>query len=222
MRTTAFRLPRLLARIEKARWSALLTAPLEIGDRQPSKRLGARDVAALLELGRHRGLRLRLDESPFWQELRKRITSQPNRADFRLLGRTAEVAAEAAGGRVFRFGAAHGDYTPWNRAPQHTPRCDRLALWDWESYREDAPPGYDAYHFLTQSWLLTGAPSPFADSLSLRFVEALLVDAGARASDWALCYALYLLDRLSRPEPRAGTRLRNLLLTARFAVAETI
>jgi hypothetical protein len=46
-----------------------------------------------------------------------------------------------------RSGAAHGDFAPWNLLRTES----GWGLIDWESFRAEAPPFYDLFHFLLQS-----------------------------------------------------------------------
>jgi hypothetical protein len=67
-------------------------------------------------------------------------------------------------GRFFRAGAverdsellgpAHGDCAPWNLL-----RGDAGWMFvDWEAYREDAPPFYDLFHHVVQTYATLGLP----------------------------------------------------------------
>lgn len=45
---------------------------------------------------------------------------------------------------------SHGDFTPWNML--HSP--EKLFVYDWELYRDDAPALYDVFHFIFQREIL--------------------------------------------------------------------
>jgi hypothetical protein len=47
------------------------------------------------------------------------------------------------GSQVIPFGAAHGDFGPWNLALTSTVPM----IWDWERYSTDSPVGLDVIHF---------------------------------------------------------------------------
>lgn len=65
-------------------------------------------------------------------------------------------------GRMFRSGPrddtgggpAHGDVAPWNLVRN----LRGWVLLDWEHARSDAPPFFDLFHFLVQSYALLGRP----------------------------------------------------------------
>jgi hypothetical protein len=94
-----------------------------------------------------------------------------------------------------RFGAWHGDFTPWNMA--------RLSegnyLWDWERAAPSVPLGLDLCHFLFQSVCrYEGRNAAEAVEISRQRTPDLLplLDADADSEDalWS-CYRLELLLR---------------------------
>ena len=70
------------------------------------------------------------------------------------LGRALERVAALAGRRELRWGAWHGDWTPWNMAPAG----DRVLLWDWERFETGVPFGLDALHYVVNV-LNAGVPT---------------------------------------------------------------
>ncbi|GAA3127995.1 hypothetical protein GCM10010466_18480 [Planomonospora alba] len=116
-------------------------------------------------------------------------------ADPRTAARLADLAdrvAERHGDLELRFGAWHGDWTPWNMAW----RRDLVHLWDWERFAPAVPVGFDALHYTLQqvrpttSWT---ADLVWSDGV-LRTLEPFGVEGrAARATT-----ALYLLELCAR------------------------
>jgi hypothetical protein len=84
-----------------------------------------------------------LTDSQLWDQMvtaQKSLTS----AGVRLrLGDALEQLRLASEERPLRFGAWHGDWTPWNMSR----RRGRLQLWDWERFETGVPMGLDRCHY---------------------------------------------------------------------------
>lgn len=57
--------------------------------------------------------------------------------------------------QAFRFGYAHGDFTPWNMYSTD----NKLMIYDWESAGKIKPMGYDAFHFIIQQGVMVDKKS---------------------------------------------------------------
>jgi hypothetical protein len=90
----------------------------------------------------------RLDDHPYWAGVRRRLEVRRAALDGTPdpLAPIVDFLEARFGATVLRFGAWHGDFTPWNMA-----RLDRrVFVWDWERGAA-APVGLDLLHFLFQS-----------------------------------------------------------------------
>jgi hypothetical protein len=120
-------------------------------------------------------------------------------------------------------GAAHGDCAPWNLLRSRS----GWALVDWEEARDDGPPFFDVFHYVTQSHILLKrrpARVLLAD-LTTRAgrigaaIDAYADGAGLVAEDSIRFLPIYLetsqggLDPKSR-SGRAGLQVRRELLQA--------
>lgn len=92
----------------------------------------------------------RLADSPYWAGVRERLAARAGAVS--ASGGSDPLTPvvdhiEARYGDVpLRFGAWHGDFTPWNMARLD----DGIFVWDWER-AAPAPVGLDLLHFLFQS-----------------------------------------------------------------------
>lgn len=109
-----------------------------------------------------------------------------DRLDDSALGRERDVEAmraavhrfaSVAGSMVVRFGAAHGDWSPWNIA-RHG---QGVAAWDWERFSTEVPIGCDALHFRLQSTARDGAREAVQSLLPLARVSSQINRGDPRA-----------------------------------------
>lgn len=134
---------------------------------------------------------LPLAEAPWWRRLRMGLEASPE-PDMLWLHHFAEQVERRAGWTELGFGAAHGDWSPWNVAVMDN--C--VVAWDWERFVVDAPVGLDGLHFALQSAARLEALSPAAAVGRVIEQSAPLVAAnGARGEHGGLLVALYLLER---------------------------
>jgi hypothetical protein len=143
-----------------------------------------------------------------------------------------EVPEEVARamGHLFRAGSdpsrlagpAHGDFAPWNLLEKD----GGWVLLDWESFRADAPPFFDFFHYIVQGHVLLGRPSQDSIMDGLhgigwigRGIRAYADGAGVPADDCRDGLAHYLEEsissiRRSHADQRAALGARRRLLTA--------
>ena len=121
-------------------------------------------------------------------------------------GRAMERVDGIVGRRTLSWGAWHGDWTPWNMAVAG----DRVLLWDWERFEGGVPLGFDALHYVVQSWLGPAGVDP------LTAVHRLLAQAERVVAPFGVAGGrdvaqLYLLEIGARYETdrqeAAGARL---------------
>jgi hypothetical protein len=141
-----------------------------------------------------------LAESAYWKGVRARATGE--------LGAVIDRMEDRFGRTPMRFGAWHGDFTPWNMA--------RLSggtyLWDWERAAPSVPLGLDLCHFLFQSVCrYEGRNAAEAVEICRQRTPDLLplIDSDADSDDalWS-CYRLELLFRYEEAS-RAGVLERR-------------
>jgi hypothetical protein len=92
--------------------------------------------------GGNSGAPLDLMSSPFWHRLITEVGAGRDEFSAALTEALGRAARRLAGAQL-RFGAWHGDWTPWNMAMG----AGSLLVWDWERYDPDVPLGFDALHF---------------------------------------------------------------------------
>lgn len=136
------------------------------------------------------------------------------------------VEVASALGRFHRSGLggsgspAHGDCAPWNLLRTD----DGWVLIDWEEYIAEAPPFYDAFHYLVQAHALLGRPSRSALQAGLsgrgpvgRVLRAYAEGASITTDGCREQFSTYLemsVDALDpeRADGRAGLKARARLL----------
>ncbi len=99
------------------------------------------------------------------------------------------LLAERHGASRLSFGAAHGDFAPWNYDWDGA----RLLVWDWERFARGVPVGFDLAHHVFQMGLRAhpeGLAAVAAGAALARRLEA----AGGAAGTAAAVLDLYLLD----------------------------
>ena len=152
----------------------------------------------------------RLEESFFWKRLSDRAAQIMNRYWRYVVERSMERVLSQWGDEKLPFHLAHGDFAPWNAFLVD----GGLYLYDWEYASEEAPVGYDFFHFaVQQAWLVKGkAPIGVLNTIKehLTQVEGYWGAIGMDKSARALSFGLYLLDRLiSLNLEKASTRAKQ-------------
>jgi hypothetical protein len=83
-----------------------------------------------------------LGSSAYLQNLRGRLDACAPTASRTALLEQLDQMTTRVGDQPVRFGAWHGDFTPWNSAPVD----GQLLVWDWERLADPVPLGYDQLH----------------------------------------------------------------------------
>jgi hypothetical protein len=146
--------------------------------------------------------------SRFCKELDERVAELPAGPAAESLRRLLDDLAPVLEGSRLAFGAAHGDWTPWNMA------ClgDRLLVWDWERFRIGVPVGFDLLHHGLNVDLVTRRIEPAeAAQRMLRAAPERLAALGIPPSEAGLTAVLYGIDLAARyvadRQLEAGARL---------------
>ncbi|MEM1989650.1 MAG: phosphotransferase [Candidatus Bathyarchaeia archaeon] len=97
-------------------------------------------------------------ESYYWERLRERIKLLDvfNLYYAHLFKLSIETIERKIGNVGLPFGFRHGDFTPWNTFLLK----DKIYVFDWEYAEECSPPGWDLFHFLTQTAILVYRRAP--------------------------------------------------------------
>jgi hypothetical protein len=149
-----------------------------------------------------------LAESGWWAGLAPRLDdARRTRARESLISALGGLGSKV-GDETLRFGAWHGDWTPWNMAPT----VSGLLVWDWERFATGVPVGFDALHHALQSYLNDARPDPLAAAREcVGDAPRLLAPFGIGAEAARLTAILYLAElavrHLADDTERAGARL---------------
>lgn len=112
-----------------------------------------------------------------------------------------------AGDTVFRYGAWHGDWAPWNMANL----ADALLVWDWERFATGVPLGFDAVHHELQKRIQSTQDARGAVESTVRKAAELLAPFGVPTEGREVTALLYLVDLATRyltdRQAEAGARL---------------
>ena len=134
--------------------------------------------------------------SPWWDAVCERSASHAKVAAAEQLEACVKNVARQLTNVRFRFGAWHGDLTPWNAEWVD----GRLHIWDWERTGGPVPLGFDAVHAEFQvAHLRAGLPPAAAADRVLSAQGPLLELLGIPRADQRLlvnCYQLELSLRL--------------------------
>jgi hypothetical protein len=148
-----------------------------------------------------------LDESTYWGELRGRLAAVGDRPEGAGLGAAAELLVKHAGDTIFRYGAWHGDWAPWNMANL----ADALLVWDWERFTTGVPMGFDAIHHELQKRIQSTGDAQGAVEQTVRRAGELLAPFGVPVAGREVTALLYLVDLavryLTDRQAEAGARL---------------
>ena len=165
-------------------------------------------VAAMLDIAGCCGYTTgTLAASAYWHELRGRLTAVADRPEGVALASAAELLVKHAGEVVFRYGAWHGDWAPWNMANV----ADALLVWDWERFATGVPLGFDAVHHELQKRIQDTDDATEAVEATVRRAAELLAPFGVPADGREVTALLYLVDLATRyltdRQAEAGARL---------------
>jgi hypothetical protein len=148
-----------------------------------------------------------LAASSYWHELRQRLAAVGDRSEGAGLASAAELLVEHAGDIVFRYGAWHGDWAPWNMANL----ADALLVWDWERFDTGVPLGFDAVHHELQKRIQSTGDAKDAVEACVRKAGELLAPFGVPSEGREVTALLYLVDLATRyltdRQAEAGARL---------------
>jgi len=140
-------------------------------------------------------------------DLRQRLATVADRPEGVCLASAAELLVKHAGDTVFRYGAWHGDWSPWNMVNL----ADALLVWDWERFATGVPLGFDALHHELQRRIQATADARDAVEATVHTAAELLVPFGVSAPGRAVTALLYLVDLAARyltdRQAEAGARL---------------
>jgi hypothetical protein len=148
-----------------------------------------------------------LADSPYWHRLRDRVAAVSGQPEGAALAAAAARLGERAGEVELRYGAWHGDWSPWNMAVLP----DTLLVWDWERFSTGVPVGFDAVHYELQHRLRTTRVAADAVTATLAAADPLLAPFDAPPAARRITALLYLVDLATRyltdRQAEAGARL---------------
>jgi hypothetical protein len=152
-----------------------------------------------------------LAESGWWAGLGPRLEGARRTPARESLLSTLRSLERTAGASTLRFGAWHGDWTPWNMAAT----VSGLLVWDWERFATGVPVGFDALHYSMQSSLNGARPDALSSAReTLDRAPQLLEPFGVAADAARLIAALYLAElavrHLADDQESAGARLGSI------------
>lgn len=147
-------------------------------------------LAAMVEVAGACGTRAEpLATSSFWQHLSARVDASSHGAAPSLAELARRVAAER-GDEVITFGSWHGDWAPWNMLADG----DHALVWDWETFDDDVPSGFDRVHFVLQQQVVLRDVDPaLALSALLERAPVLLEPFGVPSRSAPLVVVLYAM-----------------------------
>lgn len=130
--------------------------------------------------------------------LREHIDWLPDGVDGELVAKRIDAVVERMRGKRVRYGAYHGDFTPWNMFVE----AGELFVFDWEYAGMSYPEGLDRYHF----WMQTAIHEKHWGVEELR--RYMCSDDGEWIDREML--EMYLLDVMSKYVMREGKKVKCL------------
>jgi hypothetical protein len=132
------------------------------------------------------------------RDLREHVDWLPGGVDGDVVARRIDAVMERMVGKRVRYGAYHGDFTPWNMFVEE----GELFVFDWEYAGWTYPMGLDRYHFWMQS-------AVFEKHWG---VEELKRYMGSDEGKWidGEMLEMYVLDVMSKYVMREGERVKEL------------
>ncbi|MDY7088577.1 MAG: hypothetical protein SYR96_26165 [Actinomycetota bacterium] len=165
-------------------------------------------VAAMLDIAGCCGYTTgALSGSLYWHDLRAQLAELADRPEGVALASAAELLVQRSGDIVFRYGAWHGDWAPWNMANI----ADGLLVWDWERFASGVPLGFDAVHHELQRRIQSTDDAKDAVEATVKRSAELLAPFGVPVAGRDVTALLYLVDLAARyltdRQAEAGARL---------------
>ena len=115
-----------------------------------------------------------------------------------LVAKRIDAVVERMSGKRVRYGAYHGDFTPWNMFVEG----GELFVFDWEYAGMSYPEGLDRYHF----WMQTAIHEKHWGAEELR---RYMCSADGAWIDREML-EMYLLDVMSKYVMREGEKVKSL------------
>ncbi len=169
----------------------------------------SRLTAAVAEVaGLSRTPEMALGASEYLRDLRRSAAGLPPADDASALQALVRRLEDGAGQVPVAFGAAHGDWAPWNMAALGA----SLLVWDWERFRSHVPVGFDLLHYGLQGDLVAGRTAPRTSAhRCIREARVRLSPLGVSADSADVTALLYLADLAARyltdRQREAGARM---------------
>ena len=188
--------PQAIARCEVGAAVGLVLSPLPLWHhgRRPHDVPAGSVIAAIATLRGPMVERV-LGDSIFVQSLAS--VADESTAGAATLRRALDEVTAEFGSTTLRFGASHGDFSPWN-----TLRTGNdIAIWDWERFRPDVPVGLDLIHYITQQQARRPLESlPAVATGDFAAARAALEELGVERRLVGAFVTLYYADLLTRYE----------------------
>jgi hypothetical protein len=148
-------------------------------------------VAAMVEVAAAFGTgSQQLASSTYVHRLRARLADQPAHPAMRSLADLADQLVVARGQQVVVLGAWHGDWSPWNMLV----RPGQALVWDWETFEDDVPAGFDRLHYqLQQDVVLRDVDPALALTRLLERAPAVLEPFGVPSASAPVVAVLYVM-----------------------------
>jgi hypothetical protein len=148
-----------------------------------------------------------LATSAYWKDLKERVAAVAAHPEGAALMRALAALRQRAGETTLRFGAWHGDWSPWNM----TVLPDTLLVWDWERFAVGVPLGFDAVHYALQRAIGSGPDAAGAVAATLARAGDLVAPFDVPPAAREVTALLYLTDLAARyltdRQAEAGARL---------------
>jgi hypothetical protein len=180
----------------------LVLSPLQVAKGEKVQMRDPRPDELLDVFGLHGTQQGPLMAGAYWHDLLHRASRLGDEVGAEALEAMDRLGPVAE--RRTRFGAWHGDWTPWNM----TPTDRRLLVWDWERFEQNKPAGLDVAHYTFQrSWLRRGRAPEDAAAQAVVAVDDILPFYRADPELAPAVTALYLVELTLRyaENARAGT-----------------
>lgn len=188
--------PQAIARCEVGAAVGLVLSPLPLWHfgRRPHDAPAGSVIAAIATL-RGPMVERGLSDSTFVQSLA--TVADESTTGAATLRRALDRVLADIGSTTLRFGASHGDFSPWNtlRTGGH------IAIWDWERFRADVPVGLDLIHYITQQQARRPLESlPAVATGDFGAAQSALAELGVARNMVDAFVTLYYADLLTRYE----------------------